>query len=283
MTRLNLIDHLTSVLTKAGETDDSRLDRDYLGYLIDNYRSKEIRDTYRRNPNIDPIWLQDYGVFDLTNIDRDEDTSISVCDCEFSKATLPPLVSIVDPRSSTIGKGMYRVQSACGSYEYYPTTLQKLYLAPEGSVRTKFKHYVRVGNALYLTPEVNKARVVAVFEKPLESFVLQTEKVVSGDLVALTSYTVVSGNVTHSGTVYGPGQVATAIFTAVTTTFTGNGIVKYTNDKRAMTNNDEYPMSATMSEVVIMKILTNEYGVERGVVSDIIDDSRDQFQVVSGS
>lgn len=277
MTRKNIIDDLTTILTKAGETDESRLDPDYLGYKIDQRRAKEIRDTYRRNPVIDPTWMQDFGIFDLSKVNKAEDTAISVCDCEFGKFTLPTVVSVQNPTSNTPDLGVVRIVSACGNYEYYPITAQKLGLVFKCDTRGKFRHYIRVGNAIYLTPEVNKARAILILDNPLDGFVLQTEIVKSGDLVVGTSYTVKSGSIVHNLVTYYKGDV----FAAAATTFTGNGLVEFTNQKRAMTNDDVYPMSHTMMEVVIMKILTQEFKVEQSVVSDLVNDSQDELQVVS--
>jgi len=69
---------------------------------------------------------------------------------------------------------------------------------------------------------------------------------------------VVSGTITHNGVTY----KKDATFTAVNANFTGSGVVRYNVQKRKMTVADEYPMSHTMTDSVIMQILTKELALD---------------------
>lgn len=279
MTRSELIWDVKILLSAAGITDESRIDDDYVGAKIDQKRSKEIRDAYKRNPIIEPVWLQDYGVFSLTRVNKVEDRTISTVNHHFSKAVLPPVVSISDPMSNNADLGVYRISSASGADEYHYKTMGKLSLMNKDSIYSKMKYYTRVFNSVYLTPEIDKARAVLIQEHPLQGYVLDNTDYLSGTLVNGTSYEVRSGNITYNSVKYYKGNTFTA---TATTTFTGSGKVYLTNQKRAMTNDDQYPMSSTMAEMVILKLLTQDYKIEAQRYSDITNDSKDQFKTIQG-
>lgn len=152
MTREELVWDVKIILEAGKITDESRLDEDYIGFKIDQKRSKEIRDTYKRNPVIEPIWLQDYGIFDLSLVNKAEDRTITVCDCNFSKAVLPPVVSITDNLGNIPDIGTYSIRSSCGTHEFHYNNISKLSLLTDCSILKNFKYYTKVGNAIYLTP-----------------------------------------------------------------------------------------------------------------------------------
>lgn len=273
-TRQQEIYDIKRLLSKGGITDDSRLNDNHLGFLVDQKRAKEIRDTFKRNAVIEPVWLQDIGIFNLTPVNKAEDKSVSVCDCKFSKAMLPPVVSIMDSISNTPDIGTYSIRSATGESEYHYMNVTKMGLLNPSSIQSKMRNYTKIGNAIYLTPEVLKARAILILDSPLDGFILDNMYIVSGTLAIGTSYTVASGNITHNGIKYQLGQT----FVAVNADFTGPGQIQYLNQKRKMTNNDPYPMSHTMGEVVKKKILIDDFGFEAQMVNDIINDSKDDAQ-----
>lgn len=271
MTRLELIYDLKRLLTHSGITDESRLVNNHLGFLIDQRRAKEIRDTFKRNPVIEPIWIQDYGVFTLTSVNKAEDRGVSSSDFKFSKAVLPPVVSITDPIGNVPDLGTYSIRSTCGKFRYDYMNVEQMTLLQSDSMQGKFKYYSKVGNAIYLTPEVHRARALLILDSPLDGYVLDTTNIPSGSLVSGTVYELFGGTVTHNGVRYRKGET----FTAANTTYTGSGEVRFSSQKRRMTNDDPYPMSHTMGEVVKLKILTQDFAVERQVVADKSNDSAD--------
>ncbi len=270
--RQQYIYDLKRFLTKNSLTDDSRLNNNHLGFLIDQRRAKEIRDSYKRNPVIEPIWLQDYGLTEFTPVNKNEDKSIvSGCDSKFSKAVLPSVVSLIDPISNTHDLGTYSIRSTDGRNEFQYLSADKLFLLNKDSVLSKISSYVKIGNAVYLTPQVRYAKPILVLESPLDGYVFDDMYIPSGNLVVGVIYVVAAGQITHNAIKYNIGQT----FTAANTTFTGLGKVQYNNQKRQMTNNDPYPMSSTMAEVVKMKILSQDFTFERSVVADTKNDSAD--------
>ena len=47
-----------------------------------------------------------------------------------------------------------------------------------------------------------------------------------------------------------------------------------------MTIYDEYPIDGMMANAIVIKILTEEYKIESGQIADIVQDSRDQLQMM---
>lgn len=280
MTSRQLIYDIILILTKFGYGNDSRLSEDYMQFKINQYRAKEIRDTYGRNGFVEPIWLQDMGLMNCTPINpADDDAAIPYCCGHMDKLTIPPIVSFGNRDGQD--EGLYRVSSICGKNKFYPISFDRFNEIPEGHIRENFYHVVRLGNALYFpqikTRDVLKqVRIALVLENPLDGFVNASEYVLPGNLVVGTSYMAYVNQVEHNGIGYAPGE----IFVATYNTFTGAGFVKLATQKRPMTDLDNYPMSMTMMEVVIMKILSNEFNVEKSELADVVQDSRDQLQLV---
>jgi hypothetical protein len=274
--RADLIYDIRTILEASGVTDEGH-DDDYIGYKIDQKRAKEIRDTFARNPAIEPIWLQDLGLYDLAKVNKADDRTVTICECNFSKVVLPPVVMLHDAMSNHIDLGT-TIRSSCGEYQFYYMPLSHMSQLTKQSVLFGFKYFTKIGNAYYLTTETNKCRPVVILERPLDGFVVDNTFILSGNLVQGTVYEVSGGNITYNGQRYFRGTTFTA---TATTTFTGTGQVVNQNQKRAMTNSDEYPMSSTMAHVVLMKILTEDYGVEQKQIEDIKNNSQGPFKVLS--
>lgn len=282
MTRLEAIYDIIEILTKSGFTDDSRLDIDYIGYKLDQKRAKEIRDSYSRNANIDPMWIQDLGIIDVTKVSQLDDPFIVVNDCVFGKVTLPPVVSMRSGLLGTENIGVISILGLSGNNEYYYRPMSRLFQLMnlrEDHPERKYSFYGKIHNSIYLTPFVEKVRPLLVLENPLDGYVIQTEYVNSGDLVVGQSYTVFENQVSHNSVFYNPGQS----FTAVATTFAGAGKLKYTTGKRKMTNDDQYPLSQTLMDVIILKVLTIDYKIEMSQINDIRNNSTDTNRVLSSN
>lgn len=283
MTRNEAIYDIITILTKAGYTDDSRLDPDYIGYKIDEKRAKEIRDSYNRTPLIDPIWLQDYGVFDLTKVNYADDKSFN-CLQELSKATLPTVVSFYNGLASAQNLGVYSLRSVSGREEFFYKPHSKMIeilneLSDNHPLR-RFSYYSKLQNSIYAVSKngdsiPEKLRAVLILENPLDGYVLTTENV--NTLVVGTQYDVVDGQIIHNGVAYDKGST----FAAVNKVFSGLGKVQYHNQKRKMTGEDPYPFSKSQMEVVILKLLTQEYGIEATKVADIRNQSQDELKIIN--
>ncbi len=277
MTRNEGVFDIINILTKAEYTDDSRLDPDYIGYKIDEKRAKEIRDSYNRNPLIDPIWLQDYGIVDMTEINRADDKSFSNLELNLAKVTLPPVVSFYNGLAAENNLGVFSLRSVSSNEEFffksYPKLLDILNDFPSYHPMRQFAYYTKLHNAIYAIGKKcnipDKLHPILILERPLDGYVLTTENVTT--LTIGAQYDVVEGQIIHNAIPYQKGET----FTAVTKLFTGSGEVQYRNQKRRMTGDDPYPFSPAQMEVVILKLLTQEYGIEATKISDLRNDSQD--------
>jgi len=278
MTKQEIIYDIITIATKGGYTDDQKLDEDYLGYKIDEKRAKEIRDTYKRNTLIDPVWIQDLGTINTTIVNQADDKQYNYLNGKLAKFTLPPVVSIISPLASANNLGVQSIRSINSHREFYFMHTSQLLNVAELSpnhVAKRFGFYTKIGDSYYIPNGPDNIRAMAILEKPLEGFVNSSENIPSGNLIIGVSYIVMSEMIIHNGIAY----IKNNTFVAVNTTFTGSGKVQLVNQKRPMTVEDNYPMSFTMCEVVIMKILTQELQLEQQQVADIKNNSKDSLFV----
>ena len=271
MTRQEMIYDIISILTKFGYTDDDTLDEDYIGFKIDQYRAKEIRDSYDRKPMLDPVWFQDYGITDFTEVNTADDKTLSFLNCKLYKTTLPPLVSFSSSLSNENNLGI-QLFSADMSTEYYfqsfPDFAMRMKKISHSHPAHLFQYFTQVGRSIYVT-KGKKLRPLLVMENPLDGFVIQSENLQNGELVVGSQYEVTNGQIVHNLVTYTNGQ----IFVATNTLFTGMGTVQYVNQKKKMTWTDQYPISNSQVEVIILKILTQEFKIKESSVTDARNDS----------
>ncbi len=274
MKRSEIIYSIINILRKFKYTDDDAAFEQQIGYWVDEKRAKEIRDSYNRNPRIDPQWIQDYGIFDLTQINTADDKSLSFLKCKLYKATLPPVVAFSHSMTNTNNLGMQGIYSADLGAEYYYEGFhqftQRLKHLSATHPAHLYQFYSQIGNAIYSTKGDN-LRATLILARPLDGFVMQTENVLSGNLTLTDTFEVIEGQVTHAGTLYIAGQT----FIAINPFFTGNGTVQYKNQKRKMTNDDEYPLSNSQCEIVVLKVLTQEFKIEESQVVDTKNNAQD--------
>jgi hypothetical protein len=272
MTRKEIIYDILNILTRFSFGPDSRLEKDYIGYKIDQYRAVGIKQLFDAEGFIDPSWLQDYGITLTTIVNRADDTSITHCDCSFSKIKLPPIVSLSDKTGRNNHMGVSRITSPCGTKKFYYSSMDKFVSIPKGHPQANFSYYIPVGNHYYFSNSPKRVRPVLILANPLDGFVNENLNVMSGDLVVGKNYIAVGGQVLHNNVAYDIDEV----FVAANTEYTGPGIVQLAEPKRPMTNDDEYPASQDLIKFVVLEILTKEFNIERSMASDIVNDGSDQ-------
>jgi hypothetical protein len=261
-----LIYDCITVLSRGKYTDDSRLDDDkdgFLAYKIREKRAQEIRSSYDKIKMIDPVWLQDYGIVNVTEVNTADDVTATLCNCKLGKITLPRVISLTGNQSQAPDLGVYSVRSSCGTHEYYYKALPQLQYFIDDDVRSHFKYYSRVMDSLYIKPYAKQVRPMLILENPLDGYVNDTENKASGNLVVGTSYTVYGAQVVHNGIGYAPA----ATFTAVNTLFTGNGQVRLTTPRRQMTDLDPYPIGQDMADRIVLRILTEDCQIEKSQIA----------------
>lgn len=267
MTLRELTNSLKRILTKNIPSIASRIEDRHLEFLIHQYRAKEIRREFQKYREIDPTWLQNMGLVNYTKVTSDDDPNIpdTVSDCVLGKFTIPTVVNMPDDM------GVYRVVSGDRKCSYYRTTPDRFWGFVDGSLRSKFKYYFRIGNAVYIHPYSEQGIMTLILDNPLSGYVYSTENVLTGNLVTGTTYKVVSGQIVHNSTTYYNGDT----FAAVNANFTGNGKVQANTQKASLTRTDNYPMSNVMADRIIMQIATQEYGIERASIGDPKEDAKD--------
>jgi hypothetical protein len=215
------------------------------------------------------------GITLTTTVNRADDIAITHCDCEFSKFRVPPVISLSDKTGKNNDLGIHRITSSCGTKKFYPIAMDKFMAIPNGHPQKKFPYFIRYGNSIYLTEKIRKVRPVLILSRPLDGFVNENLDIRSGELIPGKSYTIFDGQIIHNGIAFDRGED----FIAVGTDYTGTGVVQLTEPKREMTNDDEYPVSSALANIIIMQILTKEFRLEKEQVSDLINDGRDQTHI----
>lgn len=274
MTRREAIYDIITILRKFGYSDDDALDEDYIGFKIDEKRAKEIRDSYNRNPKIDPRWIQDYGIIDLTEINTADDRTLTFLNCKLFKYTLPPTVAFYNSKININNLGIYGIFSADLKSEYYYQAysdfVMRMTKLSENHPAHLYKYYTQLNRSIYSSSP--KLRAQLILERPLDGYVIESENVVSGELTNGDTFEVITGQIMHDTVLYSAGQT----FVAVSPGFTGTGTVQYLNQKRKMTDEDEYPLSNSQMEIVILKILTQEFKIEESQIIDYRNNSQDK-------
>lgn len=260
------------VLAKSKLSKDFRVEIRHIQFLVAQYRARGIREEYKRNMQIDPAWLQDLGTVLFTEINSAEDPLIPYTSQKLSKLTIPQVVSL--PNDA----GVYRVSGSSRQKRYFPITVDRFFSLVEGSIRNMFPYFFRVGTGLYLSELVDEGNVVLILDNPLDGYVLHSENVLSGNITAGDTFMVSDGQIIYNGVVVNANSTFVGVLNI--TTFTGAGTVQYNLQKRKMTIDDQYPMSLTMAEYIVIKILTQEFKIEPTEIGDIRNEGNDELSLL---
>lgn len=266
------------ILQRSTVSKDSRIRLQFILSRMAVHRAKVIHDAWKRagNDDINNEWIQNMGVCNFTAVNSSDDPNVPVGCKNFGKFTIPEVVAFPNDR------GVFRVSSASKYNRYYPIEPDRIFDLVEGTERAKFRYVTRIQTALYTNKYERDLNVLLVLLNPMDGFVLNTEEVTTGNLIyandfrAGETYIVSARSIVHNGVTYGTGQT----FIAVTPDFTGNGVVKFANQKRRMTIDDPYPMSGDTALEVAMNIWTKDFQIEKQEVADIINDAQDQVKAL---
>lgn len=266
MTQRELVSDILLVGQGLKLSRDTRFRNRHIAFLADKYRARGMREQYSRTPEIESIWVQPMGVLQTTPINSADDPIVAFTSKKLSKITLPPVVALPGEM------GVFRIASAANLKRYYYTEFNMMMNMIEDSTEGKFQYYSKLLDSFYLSPCADKVNVALILERPLDGFVIQTERIAQDALIIGTSYTVYDTQIVSDSVSYNPGNV----FVATAKTYSGSGYVKCTDGKRKMTEDDPYPMSLTLAEFVMIKIFSNEFEIEKNQLADAIDDAQDQ-------
>lgn len=278
MKGIQLLSDLEIVLKASRVSKDSRINRSFLHSRMCTYAGEEMRQSFRRNGYINPQWINDYGAVDVAEISSSEIPGLIKSGITLGKFRIPAVVALDDNR------GIHSVYGDISGNEYYQISesefRQKL-RADKNLITKFFNYFFAQGQNVYVYPYIRNLRVKLIPVNPMEGYIIQTHKPVSGELVPASEWTlgeeyiVTAGTINHNGTIYSAGQS----FIAQSPNYTGNGILEFKNKKRHLTLEDEYPITTDIFEAISMKIWMKDFQLERNEIADIKNDGADQTQL----
>ncbi len=237
--------------------------------LIARKREKQIVEYYNRNPEIDPTWVQTLSKVFMTK----EELGCFVV----GSAIVPTPISLLGDR------GLTHVISFNGEFFYHHSYDKMLTMNPEVEQFKFNKARTRLGNKLSIWPYELSPTIMAILSDPMDGYFIDTSIVLKNNLftgddyLPAWEYEVINNTIEHDGVLYQVGQT----FKATVNTYSGAGDVRLKNSIKKMTLDDPYPMSLSMANTVIMRILDEDYGVARKQVSDIIADGQSQTNILT--
>lgn len=276
ITRKKIVDAIFILAERFSRTDESRIDEDYLSYLVDQVRVSEILKEYNVTHVIDQNWLVDFGIYDLTKVSFADDPLVDFCECDISKAEIPEIISLTALGDGNLDLGL-KVISACGKTSYTRESIEIWKMIPKEHVRSKFSYYQRFGNIIYVNKVEPKLRFIGIPASIDGLMIKKTLPIISGSVQSGYSYTVKgsTGSLIYNGTTYLPNDTFTGVLGVTTFTASGTSQLFYTNYQVPMTENDPYPVSSHMARQIVVSILTTELKLEQQQVVDVVNDSVD--------
>lgn len=263
------------ILTRFAPTDDSRLDPTWLSYKFDQVREQFIIRLFQDDGVVDRTWLSDLSVQTLHNVNYADDPSVTYCCSDVSKLFIPNVVSLRSREDGNVDLGLFSIMSLCGTTEYtlFPMTIWKS--IPKEHIRSKFHYYDRINTSLYVNKKVEKLLIRAILSHPEDGYIINSTPVTSGNLVSGTVYVVKNSQIMYNGAPIAPNSTFTA---TATTTFTGNGTVYLNSELQAIIDTQPYPCSGDMARMIVLEILTKEFGIEATEITDTENNSVDDTQ-----
>lgn len=259
MTGQQITDDVFNLLTKFGATQDQRFDKTWIAFKRDQIRAQLIALEFKQRGSTNPSWYQDLNLIQFTPVST-SDIDYGICgSCPVSKAILPETIPLFNPDAQNEDDSL-RLISPCGTMQYYFKALDVLKQIPSEHPFNKFYYYWKIGNQVYVNKNVQLLRGLGVLQTPSENGTINNTIVASGSLIVGQVYQVINYQVVHNALGYNVGTT----FTAVSTTYTGQGAVvlntvKVSYDEKT-TN---YPVSNDMARQIEIEILTKEFGIEK--------------------
>lgn len=274
-TAKNIVDSLIITLTRFNPTKDSRLDEDYLYYKICQVAADLKVKQFALTKKIDSTWLSSPITLNFYRVNKADDNTVT-CDCDVSKSTIPQTISLQSPEGLDLG--IFSLTSMCGTKRYTLKRIGMWSYIPKESVWSLFNYYDRRNTDIYVNTLVDKLSFVGLLLDPTDGYFINSAPIASGSIVSGTVYLVKFGTVIYDNVVYAENTTFTGTGTA---TFTGNGSVYLNSQARAYRDTDPFPASGEMIRQIELEILTKEFKIEAGQISDLKNDSVDDSEKVS--
>lgn len=272
-TKKKYIDDIKNILTDFSLTDESKLDDHYLSYKFDQYREDYIIKTYKQTGVIDRSWLTDLSLVRFHSVNMADDPNVTYCKCDISKAFVPKVVSLISPEGGNTDLGFYAIMSTCGTKSYYPKPINVWKDIAAEHIYSKLNFYDRIDTALYVNKKVTDLRMITILANPEDGYIISSEPIANGDLVAGQTYIVKYKQIFYDGVIY----AANSTFTAQPgfTTFTGNGTIYLADQLTALSRTQPYPLNGDIAAQIVRDICVKEFQIAAGSIPDIRNDSQD--------
>ncbi len=274
ITKKNIVDDIKNLLSKFGVTDENRLNNQWLSAKIDQVRAQLIYELYGKTEVLDQNWLTDLNLVVFHKVNLSDDVFVSYCGCPVSKTYIPQVIQL-PTKSPNQDLGIQMIMSTCGKTSYYNRPLSQWKMIPSDHTYNLFPFYYRVNTALYVNRHVNQLRIVALLATPEDGYYILSDPIVSGSIISGTNYIVKFGQVVYDSVVYNAEDTFTG---TSTTTFSGAGSVYLENQTAVYRDTYPYPVSADMARQIVIEICTKEFQIEKGQLTDVRNDSKDDIQ-----
>lgn len=275
-TKKNMIDSIQKLLTRFNITDEHRVSSNYLNYKIDQVRSHFINEQFAITQKIDPTWLSAPMIINFHKTNYADNLTVTD-NATVSKATIPQIISLAYSKDGNRDLGIFRLVSLKNRQQYYfKRSFQWTYQTADHT-NSLFKYYDRVNTTLLVNDDPDQLLLTAILLHPEDGFVNNTSPISSGSLVNGTVYIVKGAQIVYDGDVIAPNATFTA---GAVATFTGTGLVYLNSEVSSFRDTDPYPASAEMMRNIETDILTREFAIEKGQLTDVRNDSTDDSNKV---
>lgn len=247
--------------------------------LINRKRERQVYENFERNGIVDPTWLQRCGVYQVAPVSIADDPNVPASCKKIGRITIPAVISLMMDNQDL---GVYRIAKQGNGEIFHHTTLSRFSEMDFSVEQFRSNLRFRVGNEVYLHPYFDKVTTYLILQNPMDGIIVNTSFIRSGylivddDYTSAETYVVYDAAIVHDGVTYNPGDT----FVATKKDFTGAGKVKLLNEYRKMNIDDPYPMSLSMANTVIMRILSEDLKLTERQIADIKNDGNAQLNIL---
>ena len=254
MTLKEITFDILRLLQKSKLVDDSRLSDRQIQYKINQYRASGIRETFMQTGEIEPIWIQSLGTEAVTDITYTEEEPTIVA-TEDDKVTLPGAVTATTTTTTeaTSYVTFNKVNSADDANLQGCDCIVGKYVMPE-IVSLPGKRGSFHDRGIFRVSQAS--RQIPYFPTSINRF-----------------YSLVNGSYRAKHNYYW--KIQNNLYTHPYKQKMSLLLILDNPLDAGITEDDPYPISNTMLEYIVMKILTQDFNIEAKVAADLRNDAAD--------
>ena len=244
MTLQELVKDIARLLQKSKLVDDSRISTRHLRYKVAQYRAQGIRETYIVRGEIEPIWLQPLG--SIAAAEKKSVTGSQAGGVFETTPTIAPIrnsYSIFTETNSADDLSLPACNCPIGKLEIPPV------------VSLPGLHNMQSDNGVYRVSTAS--RQVKYYPITFDRF-FQLEE---GTSRQKHSYYFKIGHTLYIS----PFKEKVSVVAIWDDPLDANGLLP----------TDEYPLSNTLTEYIVIKILTQDFNIEAKLAADLRNDATD--------